>query len=77
MMDFVGVRKLSAKGRLFVVTKDEKGTIEVEPYGLGNLVEDMAKPFARMMKLPCLNKDGTLKPSSPCGKRKAALNKLL
>jgi len=40
---------------------------------LGNIVEKIAKPIAKALKLPCYQ-DGKLKPSSPCGKRKAMLN---
>ena len=42
-------------------------------HGLGSLVERIAKPIAKALKLPCY-KDGKLRPSSPCGKRKITLN---
>ena len=40
----------------------------------GNVVERMTKPIARALRLSCLDGKGELKPASPCGKRKAALN---
>lgn len=41
----------------------------------GDVVEKAAKPIARVLKLSCLDRNGKLKPQSPCGKRKAALNR--
>lgn len=46
-------------------------------HGLGDLIEKIAKPFAKMMRLPCLDADGKLVTGSPCAKRRDALNKLL
>jgi len=43
--------------------------------GLGDLVEWIAKPIAKRLKLKCLDEKAQLKPESPCAKRKAKLNK--
>lgn len=43
---------------------------------LGDIVERLAKPIAKALNLPCLDKDGNLKPESGCAKRRDALNKL-
>lgn len=42
--------------------------------GLGDLVERAAKPIAKALKMSCLDEKGQLKPVSPCGKRRDALN---
>jgi len=43
---------------------------------LGDMVESLAKPIAKALRMPCLDKDGKLKPESGCAKRRDALNKL-
>lgn len=43
---------------------------------LGDLAEKIAKPVAKALKLPCVNKDGNLRPESGCGKRKEKWNKI-
>lgn len=43
--------------------------------GLGDVVEKLAHPIAVALKLPCLDQTGTLKPESPCAKRRDALNR--
>lgn len=45
-----------------------------ESMGLGDVVEIVSKPFARFLKLGCLDERGHLKPESACAKRKALLN---
>ena len=44
--------------------------------GLGDLISAVAKIPARALGMKCLSKDGSLKPESPCGKRKQRLNDL-
>lgn len=45
--------------------------------GLGDLVSAIATPIARLLRLPCVDKNTKeLRPESPCAKRKAALNRL-
>jgi hypothetical protein len=44
--------------------------------GPGDLVERLAKPLAKALRLSCLDAQGNLKPDSGCAKRKAALNRL-
>lgn len=41
---------------------------------LGDKVERAVKPIAKALGLPCLDKDGNLKPDSPCAKRRDKLN---
>lgn len=48
---------------------------KLEQHLAGDLVERAVKPIARVLRLSCLDAKGKLKPQSPCGKRKAALNK--
>lgn len=50
--------------------------IEVEKLGLGDWVERLAKPIARMLKLDCLDEKDQLKPESDCAKRRDRLNRL-
>ena len=50
--------------------------IETEKMGLGDIVEMLAKPVARILKMDCLDKDGKLKPESGCAKRRHALNRI-
>lgn len=45
-------------------------------HGLGDMVERLAKPIAKALKLPCLDSGGHLKPDSGCGRRRDALNRL-
>ena len=44
--------------------------------GLGDLIERIAKPFARALRLDCIDSDGKLKATSPCAKRRDKLNKI-
>jgi len=44
--------------------------------GLGDRIERLAKPIAKALRLPCLDKTGNLKPESGCAKRRDAMNKL-
>lgn len=46
------------------------------PAGLGDVVERIAKPIARALNLPCLDSNYSLKPESPCAKRRDTLNKM-
>lgn len=41
----------------------------------GDMVERAAKPVAVVFRMKCLDSEKRLIPSSPCGKRKAALNR--
>lgn len=47
-----------------------------KPMGLGDLVEKLVKPVAKVLGLPCLTTAGTLRPESPCAARRDALNRL-
>jgi len=44
--------------------------------GLGDIIEKVAKPFAKAMKLDCLDANNDLKPQSPCARRRDALNRI-
>jgi hypothetical protein len=46
------------------------------PMGFGDMVERLAHPIAVALKLPCLDEQQKLKAESPCGKRRAYLNRL-
>lgn len=49
---------------------------ENKPRGLGDVVEKIAHPIAKAMGLPCIDKEtDSLKPESPCAKRRDWLNK--
>jgi hypothetical protein len=50
------------------------GKIDSETPGLGDWVERMAKPVAKLLKLPCLDENGNLKADSGCAKRRKGLN---
>lgn len=41
---------------------------------LGTRIERAVKPVAMALRLPCLDRDGQLKPDSPCAKRRDALD---
>ena len=43
--------------------------------GLGDRIEQLAKPLAKLLDLPCLDKENQLKPESDCARRRDALNK--
>lgn len=43
---------------------------------LGDLIERIAKPVAKYLRLSCLDDSGKLKPGSPCAQRKASLNRI-
>lgn len=45
--------------------------------GLGDWVEMVAKPAARVVKSACLDKQGRLIPGSPCFKKREYLNNLI
>ena len=47
-----------------------------EGIGFGDIVERLAKPIAKALRLPCLDKAGNLKPESGCAKRRDKLNKV-
>jgi hypothetical protein len=44
-------------------------------FGLGDLVEKIVKPIARIIKSDCLDKKEDLVAGSPCAKRRDALNR--
>lgn len=44
--------------------------------GLGDVIEAVMKPIARILQLPCLDAKGRLKPDSGCAKRRDALNEV-
>ena len=49
------------------------------PHGvkrLGDMVERIAKPIAKLLGLPCLDDNSKLRPESPCAKRRNLLNKI-
>lgn len=43
---------------------------------LGDLIETIAKPVAKLLRLPCVKPDSSLKPDSGCAKRRDKLNQL-
>jgi len=45
-------------------------------FRLGEKIERLVKPVAKLLKLPCLDAAGKLKPQSPCGQRRQALDRL-
>lgn len=55
-------------------TKQAGPTRPRPPLGLGDMVETVAKPIAKALKLDCLDQNEQLKPQSPCWKRRAWLN---
>ena len=44
--------------------------------GLGTVIENLVKPFARAIKAPCLDPNGKLNPESGCAKRRDTLNRM-
>lgn len=42
--------------------------------GLGDVLEIVAKPFARALKMDCLDTAGDLKPGTPCAERRDRFN---
>lgn len=49
-----------------------------KPAGLGDVVASLAHPIAKALNLDCLDpKTDSLKPGSPCDKRRQALNNLV
>lgn len=42
--------------------------------GLGDIVEMIAKPIAKALRLSCLDEANKLRPASPCAKRRNRLN---
>jgi hypothetical protein len=59
--------------------KGDGGAERAEPpksLGLGDIVEAMAKPIARALKLDCLDAQHNLKPQSRCAQRRARLNRI-
>ncbi len=49
---------------------------DCEKMGLGDAIEILAKPLAKLLHLPCLDKTGTLIAGSDCANRRDALNRL-
>ena len=45
--------------------------------GLGDLIEKIARPIAKLLGIPCHDKKGQLKPESNCAKRRDKLNKIV
>lgn len=43
---------------------------------LGSMIELLAKPMAQLMKLPCLDEKGQLRPESGCAKRRDRMNNI-
>jgi hypothetical protein len=41
---------------------------------LGDMVEALAKPIAKALRLSCLDENSRLRPESPCAKRRDRLN---
>jgi hypothetical protein len=41
---------------------------------LGTVIETLAKPIAKLLNMDCLERDGTLKPRSPCAEKRDSLN---
>jgi hypothetical protein len=41
----------------------------------GDLIEQLAKPVARALDLPCLDPQGNLRPESGCAQRRDAINR--
>jgi len=60
----------SPYGNVSLDTKKKTGL------GLGDRIERMVKPIAVALRLPCLDEEQRLKITSPCAKRRDALNKL-
>lgn len=46
------------------------------PNGWGDRLERLVHPVAVALRLPCLDERQRLRPESPCGKRRDALNRL-
>jgi len=53
----------------------EPPSIHRPKMGLGDVIEKMAKPIARALKLGCLDAGGKLRSNSPCAKRREAANR--
>lgn len=47
------------------------------PLMLGDAVERIARPIAKLLGFPCYDESGKLKPKSGCAERKAALPKIV
>lgn len=45
--------------------------------GAGDVIEMLAKPIAKLMKIPCLDAEGKLRVGSGCAQRRDAMNKML
>lgn len=50
-------------------------TADSLPLGLGDAVERVARPIAKLLGMKCHDESGKLKAGSPCAGRKQALNK--
>ncbi len=63
----------------YKITKDEqaekRGWHNVR--GVGDVIEQIAKPIAVALKLDCLDEKKQLKPESDCAKRRERMNKSL
>lgn len=51
--------------------------VQASTPGLGDLVEKLAKPIARALRLKCLDERANLRPESKCAQRRAALNRIM
>lgn len=49
--------------------------VDLKQPGLGDWIERMAKPFAKALHAPCLDKDGKLRQESGCAKRRDMMNR--
>jgi len=55
-------------------TKQSGPARQRPPMGLGDMVEVVAKPIAKALKMDCLDQNEQLRPASPCWRRRAWLN---
>jgi hypothetical protein len=53
-----------------------RATIHGGSRGLGDIVEVVAKPIARVLGMKCMDENGQLKPESKCAQRRNALNRI-
>ena len=61
--------------KILSITKNGE-TVDPKTTGLGDIVERLAKPIAKALHLPCLDKTGNLRPESGCAKRKKLMNNI-
>jgi hypothetical protein len=43
---------------------------------LGDRIERLVKPIAKLLRLPCLDEQHKLRPNSPCARRRDRLNRM-